>query len=183
MRHTYIHTTYTSKLNYTVYYSCPYCGTANGYPETMALKGSTPGKTMYSKEKKSFVSLTSEQYFLKQLSSIGSGGFRKMRLNAICKSCGKRPAWACYPRKTLHIFALVFGLLLLSLVRPSLISSAPIHRFAFVFLGVGLILLFLSLPLYYIRRKKRDRMISEMTPDQLPHVFVGDKAIPTDTAL
>lgn len=173
MRHTYIHTTYSSELPFTILFTCPYCGAENRCRDSLRMKGSMPGKIV-SKPGGGHGFMSSAQVLYSRLASIERGGYKDNPVQARCGSCQKSPAWANYPRVGVHILPLVLGLLILTAVLPALRVSAHIDDLWVWALRLGALgLLFLSLPLYWIRCRNRDRNIAAMTPTQLPHVVPG----------
>ena len=179
MRHTYVHTTFKSELRFMTLYTCAYCGTQNADENFLRLKGSVPGAVVRDPVTGKMRSLTSAQYFAEKLQNIKNGDVTKVRLNACCIKCRKRPAWAHYPRKAWHIVALVFGILggLIALgTLMQAINGTAVNWLVFARnIAVAAALLFVSLPFYKTRCRARDKKIAALTPEQLPKILVLPK--------
>lgn len=170
-------TRFRSTLPYNIFYKCPYCGQLNIDNNYITLSGSMPGKSVYSKEDKSWTYMRSEEYLALRLKQIEQTKGRNYHLDVSCINCHKSPAWACYPRKVFHIFSLIIGLLVLSFGVAGIRFGFTFgNQWAYIIIGIALAFLFLSLPLYWIRRKRRDKKIDELRWDQLPHVTISPKS-------
>ena len=153
-------------------YNCPYCGHANICDDSISTdarsKGSLGGPT-------DTQHIDAEKKVLRKLnhiiSKINRREFKGTNLSCVCEKCDGVPPWAHYPSIGGFVAVFIVGLLFIALTIALLVIT---HR------PLVLLLLVLSSLFVYlginacVSKRKRDRIMSQLTADQYPTIIIDN---------